>query len=279
MVAVLLPFADASQPPLTLVGEPEPFQANADALTQRSSPEPANRASMIAQHLPLVRYVAGSMARHASACTLVDYEDLVGYGTEGLIEAVDTFNPAYNVRFSTWAVIHIRTTIQDSLRALDPLPRSLRDKSKEIERARTELANRRGGWPADRDVAEQLGIGVDRLRRLQQDINRTVVSLESAIDTGDDGPGTNWLATLSDDDPECSPQEHLDNIEMRLILRQAVAAIPERERVVLTLYYGQMQNMRMISERIGVSESRVSQLHARALKLLRSEMNRMLEVA
>ncbi|MBI2760348.1 MAG: sigma-70 family RNA polymerase sigma factor [Chloroflexi bacterium] len=93
-----------------------------------------HRDAMITKHLPLVRYVAGSMARHSNASSIVDYDDLVGYGVEGLIEAVDTFNPTYNVRFSTWAVMHIRTTIQDALRTLDPLPRSLRSKGKEIDR-------------------------------------------------------------------------------------------------------------------------------------------------
>ncbi len=112
-----------------------------------------HRAAMITTHLPLVRYVAGSMSRHAGASVIVDYDDLVGYGTEGLIEAVDTFNPAYNVRFSTWAVMHIRTTIQDALRSLDPLPRSLRAKSKEIDRVSYDLANRNGYWPKDDEIA------------------------------------------------------------------------------------------------------------------------------
>src|SRR5579875_3325358 len=226
--------------------------------------ETADREQMITRHLPLVRYVAGSMARHANASSIVDYDDLVGYGTEGLIDAVDSFNPAYNVRFSTWAVMHIRTTIQDALRSLDPLPRSLRTKSKEIERAQTALANASGVWPADCDVAEQLGITVDRLHRLQQDINRTVVSLENATDTGGDEPGTSWLATLAEDDPETDPEARLDEIELRRILKEAVEALPERERLLVELYYARNQNMRAISERLGISESRVSQLHARA---------------
>lgn len=236
----------------------------------------ADREAMITHHLPLVRYVAGSMARHASASTIVDYDDLVGYGTEGLIDAVDSFNPSYNVRFSTWAVMHVRTTIQDALRLLDPLPRSLRSKSKEIERAQTTLANERGCWPADSDVAAQLGISLDRLRRLQQDINHTVVSLENATDSGDE-QGSNLLATLAETDPETDPEACLDNVEMRLILRQAIAALPERERLLLKLYYGQSRNMRGISRQLCVSESRVSQLHARALKLLRAELARLLE--
>jgi RNA polymerase sigma factor for flagellar operon FliA len=293
MVAALIPVAEPEEEMLTLVLGPELDTIEEEGtedggshgavdtatLMRLTGLETADRDQMITHHLPLVRYVAGSMARHANASTIVDYDDLVGYGTEGLIDAVDSFNPTYNVRFSTWAVMHIRTTIQDALRSLDPLPRSLRTKSKEIERTQTALANERGFWPADSDVAEQLGISVDRLRRLQQDINRTVVSLENATDAGGDDTGTSWLATLAEDDPETDPEARLDNVEMRLILRQAIAALPERERLLLTLYYGQGQSMRTISERLGISESRVSQLHARALKLLRTEMARLLEGA
>src|SRR5712692_7388363 len=290
MVAALLPVAEPFENVLTLVREPEIDEVedaaeaaipavDAETLVRLTGIETNDREALITHHLPLARYVAGSMSRHANASNIVDYEDLVGYGTEGLIDAVDSFDPTYNVRFSTWAVMHIRTTIQDALRSLDPLPRSLRTKSKEIERAQTALANEHGCWPADCEVAEQLGISVDKLRHLQQDINRTVVSLENVTDTNGDEPGTNWLSSLAETDPEMDPEARLDNIEMRLLLRQAVAAMPERERFVLTLYYGQSDSMRSISERLEISESRVSQLHARALRLLRTEMGRLLEGA
>jgi RNA polymerase sigma factor for flagellar operon FliA len=285
MVAALRPVEDPVEERLRLVplAEAETLDPvatpDAETLERLTGLESADRDSMITHHLPLVRYVAGSMARHASASSIVDYDDLVGYGTEGLIDAVDTFNPTYNVRFSTWAVMHIRTTILDALRSLDPLPRSLRAKSKEIERAQTTLANEHGSWPSDREVAEQLGIAVERLRRLQQDINRTVVSLENVTDTNGEDQGTSWLSSLAETDPESDPETHLDEVEMRLILKQAIAAQPDRERLVITLYYGQNRSMREISDQLSISESRVSQLHARALKLLRGEMARLLEGA
>ena len=261
------------------VAEPEALESESNEATlERLTGLPTlDRDAMITHHLPLVRYVAGSMARHANASSIVDYEDLVGYGTEGLIDAVDSFNPTYNVRFSTWAVMHIRTTIQDALRVLDPLPRSLRSKSKEIERTQYDLANKRGCWPADSDVAHEMGITVDRLRGLQQDINRTVVSLDNVSEGNGEEPGNSILSQLADDDPDGDPESHLDAIEMRLILKQAVEALPEREHLITTLYYNQGQSMRTISERLDISESRVSQLHARTLKLLRQEMHRLLE--
>ena len=277
MVAALLPVAEPEEERLHIV--PRTTEVDGETFERLTGLVTADRDSMITHHLPLVRYVAGSMARHASASSIVDYEDLVGYGTEGLIDAVDSFNPSYNVRFSTWAVMHIRTTILDALRSLDPLPRSLRAKSKEIERAQSQLANERGTWPSDREVAEQLGIGLDRLRRLQQDINRTVVSLENVTDPNGEDTGMSWLSSLAETDPEVDPESHLDDVEMRQILKQAVEAQPERERLVITLYYGQNKSMREISEHLNISESRVSQLHARAIKLLRAEMGRLLEGA
>jgi RNA polymerase sigma factor FliA len=273
MVAERIPVPEPAEERLHLVPAGE---ADSDTLERLTGLPTADRETMITHNLPLVRYVAGSMARHASASSIVDYDDLVGYGTEGLIDAVDTFNPSYNVRFSTWAVMHIRTTILDALRSLDPLPRSLRAKSKEIERAQTRLANAQGAWPSDGEVASELGISIDRLRHLQQDINRTVVSLDNVTDTNGEDAGMSWLSSLAETDPETDPETHLDDNEMRVILKQAVEAQPERERLVINLYYGQNRSMREIAEQLSISESRVSQLHARAVKLLRAEMGRVL---
>jgi RNA polymerase sigma factor FliA len=273
MVAERIPVAEPLEERLHLVTTEA---ADSETLERLTGLPTTDRETMITHNLPLVRYVAGSMARHASASSIVDYDDLVGYGTEGLIDAVDSFDPSYNVRFSTWAVMHIRTTILDALRTLDPLPRSLRAKSKEIERVQTRLANEHGSWPSDREVASELGINVDRLRHLQQDINRTVVSLDNVTDTNGDDVGMSWLSSLAETDPEVDPESHLDDTEMRVILKQAVEAQPERERLVINLYYGQNRSMREIAERLSISESRVSQLHARAVKLLRAEIKHML---
>jgi len=273
MVAERIPIPEPAEERLHLVPAEGVDTETFERLTGLNT---TDRDTMITHNLPLVRYVAGSMARHASASSIVDYDDLVGYGTEGLIDAVDTFDPSYNVRFSTWAVMHIRTTILDALRSLDPLPRSLRAKSKEIERTQSRLANEHGSWPSDSEVASELGISIDRLRHLQQDINRTVVSLDNVTDPNGEDAGMSWLSSLAETDPEVDPESHLDETEMRVILKQAVEAQPEREQLVINLYYGQNRSMREIAERLSISESRVSQLHARAVKLLRSEMRHLL---
>ncbi len=233
----------------------------------------AHREEMITKHMPLVRYVAGSMSRHSNASSIVDYDDLVGYGTEGLIDAVDTFNPAYNVRFSTWAVMHIRTTIQDALRTLDPLPRSLRSKSREIDRVSFDLANRIGHWPSSEQIATELGMPVQKLRTTMRDVNKTLVSLDNVDEAHGEESGYSWLSSLADEDPDADPEASLDNFETHAILLESVDSLPEREATVIRMYYKQNQSMRTIAEELGVSESRVSQLHARALKLLRESLN------
>lgn len=241
-------------------------------------PEPVSttaaehRAAMITKHMPLVRYVAGSMSRHSNASSIIDYEDLVSYGSEGLIEAVDTFNPAFNVRFSTWAVMHIRTTIQDALRSLDPLPRSLRSKGKEIDRVSYDLANRIGYWPSSEQIASELNVPLAKLRATMRDINKTLVSLDN-VDESSEDTSYSWMSSLADEDPTCDPEANLDTTETHAILLQAVDSLPEREGLVITMYYKQGQSMRAIADRLGVSESRVSQLHARALKMLRENLN------
>ena len=232
----------------------------------------ATRAALIAQHLPLVRSVAGRMPRHTGA--VVDYDDLVGYGTEGLIAAVDTFNPAYHVRFSTWAVLHIRTTIQDALRTLDPLPRSLRAKGKAIERASYDLANDQGQWPEEREVAAALGVPLAQLRTTLQQLRTVTVSLDVGADADgqDDDQSGSWAAAVADDDVAGDPQAALEQAATTALLLAAVDGLPARERLVVTAYYRQGRSMRAIAAELGVSESRVSQLHARALKLLRSHL-------
>lgn len=264
MVSLLAP---APVKPVESVERPEPSTtADLAEFTE------LHRDAMITKHLPLVRYVAGSMARHSNASSIVDYDDLVGYGIEGLIEAVDTFNPTYNVRFSTWAVMHIRTTIQDALRTLDPLPRSLRSKGKEIERVSYDLANRNGYWPKDDQIAAELGLPVEKVRNTLKDINHVVVSLENVDDGHGDEGGYSWLSSLADHDPETDPEASLDTSETYVMLLHAVDHLPEREALVIAMYYKQGQSMRTIAERLRVSESRVSQLHARALKMLRESL-------
>ncbi len=249
-----------------------------------SAEEQAERQATIARHLPLARYVANAMSRHTGQSVLLDYDDLLSYGIEGLIAAVDTFDAGRGLKFSTWAVMHIRTTIQDALRTLDPLPRSLRSKGKEIDRAAAELAHTTGRWPELPEIAQALGKPLETLRRTMQALGHTVVSLEQVEDghngasTGGDEAGFSLLNLLADDDPEVSPSERLEQRELSRLLVEAIQSLPPREEVLINAHYCQGRSMREVSRMLNISESRVSQLHARAIKLLRESMQRALSV-
>ena len=219
--------------------------------------------------MPLVRYVAGSMAQRAAVSPIVDYDDLVGYGTEGLLHAITTFNPAAGVKFSTWAVMHIRTTIQDALRELDPLPRSVRTRAKDITRVSSDLANRQGAWPSAEQVAAELDLPVEQVRTTLHDLSRTTVSLDYVDDSGEDSSAS-WMASLADEDQETDPAAALDASQTTIMLREAVDQLPEREARIIRGYYREGRNMRDIAKELGVSESRISQLHSQALRRLRA---------
>lgn len=239
-----------------------------------SSEEKLAREQLIADNLPLVRYVASAMARHAGQSVLLDFDDITSYGIEGLIDAADSFDEGRGLKFSTWAVMHIRTTIQDALRTLDPLSRSLRARGREIDRVSSELAHAGGVWPELSEVAAALDQPLAVLRRIMQDLGQVTVSLEQTEDgrggAGDSSPGL--LGVLADDDPAVSPEETLDRRELSRLLADAIAALPPREEVLIDAHYRRGQSMRTISGMLGISESRVSQLHARAVKLLREYM-------
>ena len=230
------------------------------------------RAALITQHLPLVRYVAGKLRRHADASVVVDFDDLVGFGTEGLIHAADTFDPSHGARFATWAVMHIRTTIQDALRVLDPLPRSVRQKRTAIEQASHQLAHTQGAWPTTAQVAAVLDRPVAEVRATVQAASRREVPLDVVEDGSADQGRPTWLAQLADEDPAGNPDAVVDSQDERATLRAAVAQLPAREARLIRMYYQEGQNMRAIGAALGVSESRVSQVHARALRLLRDTL-------
>jgi RNA polymerase sigma factor FliA len=265
--------------------EPAPAKRSRRRSAEGLTPEQREaRAAMIAKHMPLVRYVANAMARHAGQSVLLEYDDLLSYGSEGLIAAVDTFEEERGLKFSTWAVMHIRTTIQDALRTLDPLPRSLRAKGKEIDRVSAALAHAGGRWPEPVQIAEALGQPLDQLRKTMQDLGHSVVSIQQVDDghngasTSGDDNGFSLLNLLSDDDPEGSPSERLDRLEMSRLLRDAIAALPPREEVLIDAHYRRGQSMREVARLLGISESRVSQLHARAVRLLREHLQRVLSI-
>jgi RNA polymerase sigma factor for flagellar operon FliA len=228
------------------------------------------REQLILQYGPLVKYVIGRLA--ISLPAILDYEDILSYGTIGLIEAVERFDQTKGVKFETYAISRVRGSIIDALRALDRLPRSVRQKAREAEATITSLTTTLGRQPTDQEVAGALGISLERYLQDIVDASWVTVSLENVgpVDDDDDGPGEISV-------PDTSVEDVGTNIEREELvgeLAEAIQGLPDREQLVLSLYYKEELTMREISKVLGVSESRVCQLHARALARLRAGMTR-----
>jgi len=234
------------------------------------SPDPALREQLILQYAPLVKYVIGRLA--ISLPAIVDYEDILSYGTIGLIEAVERFDTTKGVKFETYAISRVRGAIIDALRSLDRLPRSVRQKAREAEAAISRLTVSLGRTPTDQEVAVELGIPMEKYLQDQIDASWVTVSLETvgSTDENEDGPGE---VAVADPDAEVVG-EALERQELIGELAEAIRELPDREQLVLSLYYKEELTMREISKVLGVSESRVCQLHARALTRLRAGIAR-----
>jgi len=226
-----------------------------------------NREAMIVRYAPLVKYVVGRLA--ISLPAVIDHDDLLGYGTLGLIDAVDRFDPARLVKFETYAVTRIRGYIIDQLRALDWIPRSARQRSREIERASTQFEQEQGRPAKRQEIAAALGLDPAQVAQAQADAACATISLDVAARTSHDGSELNLLDMIEDADSP-SPAAVAEQNDLRLSLRAAVAQLPERERHLISLYYGDRLTLKEISVVLGVSESRVCQIHARATARLRS---------
>lgn len=234
------------------------------------------RAERITENLSLVRYVVGRMRRYADQNPLLAYEDLLAYGAEGLIAAVDTFEPERGLQFSTWAVMKIRTTILDALRALDPLPRSLRLKSRAIDQTAADLAHRTGQWPRRAEIATLLGEPLAQFDRDLQEISRSTLSLSldrpRQADQEDESHALDLYDLLADADPASDPAATAERRTLYRLLATAVAALPAREQLLITQHYGDGRSLQALSVQMGVCPSRISQLHARALRRLRAHL-------
>ena len=251
----------------------EPSLAPRPARRARRSLMVAEREELITKHLPLVRFVAGKIARRGLPSSIVEYDDLVGYGTEGLIRAVDSYDPDAGTQFSTWAVIKIRAAILDALRALDPVSRPQRVNAQLLQRVSQEDAHLTGEWPSEGRLVELTGLTQTQVRTATQMQHTHVVSLsDGPWSPGGEDAHVGVVERLADEDPGVNPDEMLDTKETFAVLRTVVGLLPEREAQILRLYYWQGVSMRDIADRLGVSESRISQLHSQALRRARLEL-------
>lgn len=235
---------------------------------------PELREQIILQYAPLVKYVMGRLA--ISLPAVLDYEDILSFGTIGLIEAVERFDYEKGVKFETYAISRIRGAIIDALRSLDRLPRSVRQKAKDADKALVDLTSDLGRDPTDEEVAEAMGLKIEAYRKHLVDASWITVSLDTMGMSHDGEEDSGGALGIADPDEE-NFDSGLEQQELIGELAGAIRELPEREQLILSLYYKEELTMREVSKVLDISESRVCQLHARALTRLRGSIARMQE--
>jgi RNA polymerase sigma factor for flagellar operon FliA len=238
----------------------------------KSSDDQRARERLVVAYAPLVKYVAGRISSGLPAH--VEEADLISYGLTGLISAIERFDLSREIKFETYAITRIRGAIIDALRALDWVPRSVRARAREIERANAKLEARLQRAPSDEEMAAELGIEVSEFQdSLLQISNSTIVALDELWSVPDSsGDSVSLLDTLPDRDAP-NPQAIVDEGELRDRIAEAIASLPEREKLVIALYYYENLTLREIGEVLGVTESRVSQMHTKAVLRLRPKLS------
>ncbi|MBD5517056.1 MAG: FliA/WhiG family RNA polymerase sigma factor [Lachnospiraceae bacterium] len=229
---------------------------------------PEIREKIILEYAPLVKVVAGRLSMYLGYN--VEYEDLVSYGIFGLIDAIDKFDCLKDVKFETYASLRIRGAILDQIRKMDWIPRTIRQKQKRIDSAIKEIEAKHGRSATDEEIAEILGITDEEYLEWQSQMKITnVVSLNEFLEQGSEVPNeaSNTRSSAFD-----SPEEILERDELKKMLAQALELLTEKERKVIVLYYYEDLTLKEISNILEVSESRISQLHTRALQKMRGKL-------
>jgi RNA polymerase sigma factor for flagellar operon FliA len=236
----------------------------------RAAPAGSEREHLILKFAPLVRHVVGRLA--VVLPQVYDQDDLLGYGTIGLIEAVDRYDPSRGASFETFASERIRGSVVDALRHADWVPRSTRRRCKEIQRTFGELEGALGRAPTEAEVAAALNLSLAQVHRAMADAVCTIVSLDRAVRFQDDDDSASTLMECITDGEAFGPGTMVETLELRRAIQEALGRLDEREKLVLSLYYERSLTLREISAVLGISESRVWQLHARAIMRIRTQM-------
>jgi RNA polymerase sigma factor for flagellar operon FliA len=228
------------------------------------------RERLILHYAPLVKYVASRVATGLPAS--VEQGDLVSYGMFGLIDALEKFEPARGNKFETYAIPRIKGAIIDELRAMDWVPRSVRFKAREIEKAVADLESMLKRAPTEKEVAERLGVTVSELHDVINQISFvSVLALDELLSVGNDrGEHVSLLDTLADKGTD--PTLGVEGQETRALLAGAINSLSEREKIVVTLYYFEGLTLAEIGDILGVTESRVCQIHTKAVNQLRLQL-------
>jgi RNA polymerase sigma factor for flagellar operon FliA len=229
------------------------------------------RERLVVAYSPLVKYVAGRTA--AGLPPHVEEADLISYGLDGLVSAIERFDLGREIKFETYAITRIKGAIIDELRSMDWVPRSVRARTREIERAHAKLEHKLQRTPTDEELAGELGISGDELQDALIAISHSsIVALDELWSVSDSSGDQVSLMDTIEDPGAPDPAKALDVGDLKDRIADSIARLPEREKLVIALYYYENLTLREIGEVLGVTESRVSQLHTKAVLRLRSGM-------
>lgn len=236
----------------------------------RESRDPKVRDFFIKQYAPLVKYVAGKVAQGMPHN--VEFDDLVGFGVFGLLDAIDKYDPQKAVKFKTYAVTRIRGAIFDELRSIDWVPRSVRQKTREIEEVIIELEAKHGRTATDAEIAASLGVSEDELQQTLLKISGTsILSLNDVWYLGDDSDKIS-IGESIESPTSMNPDTIVEKEEIKRVIIQSINELPDKEKKVLVLYYYEDLTLKEIGQVLDVTESRVSQLHTKAILRLRTKL-------
>ncbi len=228
------------------------------------------RQQLIEQYAPLARYVVDRL--NYQPASGVSYDDLLGQAIIGLIEAIDRYDPARGVKFNTYAYYRIRGSVMDMLRNMDWMPRSLRVRSNEVLQVMTHLSHALGRTPTDEEIANAMGISMKEYDEVAQEVGgQSIVSLDETWNGGSADGSLTMLDTLADEQM-VSPVHFVEEQDQRRLLTEAIANLPDTEKMVIALYYQDGLTLKEIGKVLSVTESRVCQIHARAVLRLRAAM-------
>ena len=226
------------------------------------------------EYAPLVKLVAGRLSMYQGYN--VEYDDLVSYGIFGLIDAIDKYDYAKEVKFETYASLRIRGAILDQIRKMDWIPRTIRQKQKRIDAVCKDIETRLGRSATDEEIASELGISDDEYLEWQSQMKITnVVSLNEYMEQGAEVPAEGNQFTTARFD---SPEENIEKEELKKVLEESLEQLTEKEKKVILLYYYEDLTLKEISNVLEVSESRISQLHTRALQKMKTKMGDYMEI-
>lgn len=232
-----------------------------------------SRDELIIHYASLVKYVANRLAMNLSS--VVELDELISYGIEGLMDAIEKYDHTRNIKFETYAITRIRGAMIDGLRSMDWVPVSVRQKSKELEKAYASLENRLGRAATDLEIAEELGISVQELSVLLKDIaSTTIISLDEFL-PGDDGEDKKRrIVEMLEDENVIDALGLVELQEVKELLTRSIARLPDKEKMVIYLYYYEGLTLKEIGVTLSLSESRISQLHTKAILRLRGSLSK-----